>query len=344
MRESGLLIDFIQLPLSKSSSHPSSAAFFSATTGHTPAVFVVPGTLFPHSLLDQIMPTLSGTQWQLLCVIIRQTQGWFDPQTGGRKTRDWLSHSQLRRRTGRGSDAICHAIDTLVRQELIEVCDKQGQVLATAQQRQRSYSRLFYSLTPQVLALFQSASLSQTDPPTSVLPSRKAETTKENGTKKRPKKPFGKTESKQAHHSDSPFAAKRSHKKERTGSDGHPNQNQCDCLALASPPSSSASSAVSAPDPKLLRFIEIFHDQHRKRFDGTGEPVTNTLSTNSLNACEQARLQMAIERYGFEPLLRLLEVFWGSDVFYTRKHGHSLSVFLDMLHILPTLRSKPPSA
>ena len=301
----------------------------------------MPGTLFPHTLLDQIMPTLSGTQWQLLCVIIRQTQGWYDSQTGGRKTRDWLSHSQLRRRTGRGSDAICRAVDALVGKDLIEVRDEQGQVLATPQQRQRSYSRLYYLLAPQVLDHFQPASSARPTSLVPLVPSRKAETTKEkrtkeNPTNKKPKKPFGKTEWKNTRFVSAllPLEGKE-HNGQGDKKDGPVNQDACGCFAATSTPIEMNSPAPSDPHPDLLRFIETFHDERRKRLGSNDE-----LEQNPLHSREQARLQVAMERYGFASLVQLVEVFLGSDVFYIRKHGHTLLVFLDMLHILPTLRSR----
>ena len=335
MRESGLLISSTHLPLSTSPSHPSFTASHHHQPVSTPAVFVVPGTLFPHTLFDQIMPTVSGTQWQLLCVIIRQTQGWFDPQTGGRKTRDWLSHSQLRRRTGRGSDAICRAVDALVRKELIEVRDEQGQVLATAQQRQRSYSRLYYSLAEQVLDHFQPASSARPTSPVPLVPSRKAETTKEKLTNKKPKKPFAKPEWKNTRFVSALLPVESKEHNRHSDQNGQRDKDACGCFAITSSPFTANSPAPSQPHPDLLRFIETFHDERRKRLGSNDEP-----EQDSLHSREQARLQVAIERYGFASLVQLLGVFLGSDTFYTRKHGHSLPVFLDMLHILPTLRSK----
>ncbi len=96
------------------------------------------------------MPTLSGSEWALLCVIVRQTLGWHDPSTGKRKSSDWLSHRQLKARTGRGADTVCSAIDSLVRRDLIEVKDEAGQLLVTPAERRRA-RRLFYALSPSLL-------------------------------------------------------------------------------------------------------------------------------------------------------------------------------------------------
>ncbi|MDF2441467.1 MAG: Bacteriophage replication protein [Abditibacteriota bacterium] len=106
-----------------------------------------PFTAFPNVLLDQVMPTLKDTEWRLLCVIVRQTIGWRD-EAGGRRQRDWISRSQLMRRTGRNSEALSRAVDRLVARRLIVVQDEAGRVLSTARQRQRLGSKLFYALHP----------------------------------------------------------------------------------------------------------------------------------------------------------------------------------------------------
>lgn len=98
------------------------------------------------------MPDLSGTEWRLLCVVVRQTLGW---QQGGnpaaRKSRDWLTHRQLKARTGRASAAVSQAIDRLVRKNLIQVQNAEGQLLLTPQERRRCQGRLFFSLTPNLV-------------------------------------------------------------------------------------------------------------------------------------------------------------------------------------------------
>jgi len=54
---------------------------------------------FPSALLDEWLPRLKDTEWRLLCVVVRQTLGWKNGK--GRKRRDWMSQSQLMKRTGR---------------------------------------------------------------------------------------------------------------------------------------------------------------------------------------------------------------------------------------------------
>jgi len=104
-------------------------------------------TPMPNFLLDRVMPRITDTEWRLLCVIVRQTFGW-QAVDGSRKTADWLSHYQLRRRTGRASAAISEAIDTLCRAGLIIVKDRYGMRLFTRSQRRRSRDHLTFSLNP----------------------------------------------------------------------------------------------------------------------------------------------------------------------------------------------------
>jgi hypothetical protein len=79
----------------------------------------------------------------LLCVIVRQTCGWQEGKT--RKGTDWLTHQQLKARTGLASASICSAIDTLMKRGFIEVCDNSGMPLKTSAERRRA-GRLHFSL------------------------------------------------------------------------------------------------------------------------------------------------------------------------------------------------------
>ncbi len=109
-------------------------------------------TPFPNLLIDRIMPDLSDTEWRLLCVVCRQTLG-FVSQGGqpSRRTRDWLTHSQLKARTGRASEAVSRAIDGLIRKNLIEVRTYAGEPLLTPPERRRCQGMLFFSLAPRLV-------------------------------------------------------------------------------------------------------------------------------------------------------------------------------------------------
>ncbi len=111
--------------------------------------FPVKSTPFPNLLIDQVMPELSDTEWRLLCVVCRQTLGFTSPgDQGGRRSRDWISHGQLKARTGRASAAVSRAVDGLVRRNLIEVRTYAGELLLTPSERRRCQGRLFFGLAP----------------------------------------------------------------------------------------------------------------------------------------------------------------------------------------------------
>jgi hypothetical protein len=71
-----------------------------------------PYTMFHNYVLDQMMKTLSANAWKVLCVAIRQTWGWQDPETAsGRKESDVISYSQFMSKTGiRGRATVARAI------------------------------------------------------------------------------------------------------------------------------------------------------------------------------------------------------------------------------------------
>ncbi len=101
-------------------------------------------TPLPNALLDTILPTLSDTELRVLLVVARSTLGWREGR--GRKERDWLSHSQLQKRTGRSGAPVSRAIDTLVKRGLLVVQDEAGSARATARERRALRSRLFFRL------------------------------------------------------------------------------------------------------------------------------------------------------------------------------------------------------
>lgn len=103
-------------------------------------------TPFPNELIDDAMPRLNDTQWRVLCVIVRQTLGWHDPQTGNRKIRDWLTQSQLKSRTGRNVQALAAAIELLVKQCYIVAEDESGNPLHSPQERRAYRGRCYYRL------------------------------------------------------------------------------------------------------------------------------------------------------------------------------------------------------
>lgn len=108
-------------------------------------------TLIPSALIRNELPTLKMAELKVVLVVADQTLGWIDPATGGRKEADWLTHSQLKARTGCASEALSRAIDSLVRRNLIEVLSDTGEFLFTAHSRRRCAGRLFFKLSDRVL-------------------------------------------------------------------------------------------------------------------------------------------------------------------------------------------------
>ena len=104
-------------------------------------------TQVPNVLLDTYLPSLTGAELKILLVIIRQTNGWVDFRTGRRKTRDRISHSQFKEKTGLCSKIISKAIQSLVLKGLITVTDKAGNQLPNASDR-KGNPKLFYSFQP----------------------------------------------------------------------------------------------------------------------------------------------------------------------------------------------------
>jgi len=106
-------------------------------------------TPVPNRLLDRVMPGLRDSELRVLLVVVRQTLGWqAGPHPSQRKERDWLTQSQLMRRTGRASEAVASAVDSLVRGGLIDVLDRDGTPLTTPAERRRHLGRLYYRLRP----------------------------------------------------------------------------------------------------------------------------------------------------------------------------------------------------
>ena len=49
----------------------------------------------PAVCFDVLMPALTDSEWRILCVVLRQTLGWTDGQSG-RKERDWITQSSFK--------------------------------------------------------------------------------------------------------------------------------------------------------------------------------------------------------------------------------------------------------
>lgn len=249
-------------------------------------------TAFPNALLDQLMPTLTDTEWRLLCVVVRQTLGWQskEGQAGAsqRKLQDWLTHSQLQSRTGRASEALSRAVDSLVSKGLIEVCDDRGNALKTAATRRRNGGKLFYSLGPAVRETIALKSAAKSEKPVSENGIRKTKTTKENVTKNspvgeqtvkpRPPKPENEKHEKSV-----------AHQSEVHQSDVH-------------------------------RFLRAYREGFRQRTPHGEPPVIDWGKDGKL-------AKQLLSLYSYDRLVQLLERFWTSDDAWTRRQGYSLYAF-----------------
>jgi hypothetical protein len=139
--------------MSKMTSGPEKAAIegfqAAATHGTTASGRFLSWHPVPIHLVDEVMPRLKDTELRVLLVVLRQTWGWKADRTeagskGQTKRRDWLSHRQLCRRTGRGSEAVSGAVASLTASGLIIVEDASGTPLTTPEERRRCLGRLYF--------------------------------------------------------------------------------------------------------------------------------------------------------------------------------------------------------
>jgi len=87
---------------------------------------------------------LGYAELKVLLVVIRQTYGWKDKQTGSYKRWDWISQQFFVRKTGLSARAVSTAISKLIYKRIINVKDEQGRVLYHKIERQRA-SKLYFS-------------------------------------------------------------------------------------------------------------------------------------------------------------------------------------------------------
>ena len=104
-------------------------------------------TPVPNALFDSWLGELKASELKILLIIIRQTLGWKDlTGSGGRKSRDWISTSQLERKTGASRRAISTGLARLVHHGLIRITDARGFELNQAINR-KGKIKLFYELS-----------------------------------------------------------------------------------------------------------------------------------------------------------------------------------------------------
>ena len=105
-------------------------------------------TQVPHVIIREWMPRLKDVELRVLLVVADQTLGWIeDKATGRRKEKDWISHYQLREKTGRSDRAISSAIKVLIEKHgIVDAYNEAGVPLSSAQERQMEGFRIYYRL------------------------------------------------------------------------------------------------------------------------------------------------------------------------------------------------------
>ena len=122
--------------------------------GQTRALDASGTTPVPNDIFDRVMPMLRDTELRVLLIVVRQTAGWqAGPGSNQRKDRDWLSQSQLRRRTGRANGAVSRAVEALVKRGLVHVTDRAGKPMNTPEERRRHLGHLYYQVGASVGAV-----------------------------------------------------------------------------------------------------------------------------------------------------------------------------------------------
>ncbi len=104
------------------------------------------GVFLPVLFVDEVLPTLKDTELRVLLVVLRQTH-----VARQERASVWMTSGELRRRTGRASEAVSAAIGSLSNRGLLAVTDESGRRLVTASERQCAIGRRFYSVSVDAL-------------------------------------------------------------------------------------------------------------------------------------------------------------------------------------------------
>ena len=102
-------------------------------------------TQTPNIIFNGLMKEMSDTELRVVLIVTRATLGWImDRERGMRKEEDWISHYQLKQKTGRESGAISKAIDRCIQKGWIEARDSMGELFG--HQRQTAWQKYLLSL------------------------------------------------------------------------------------------------------------------------------------------------------------------------------------------------------
>lgn len=103
-------------------------------------------TSSPNQLYDKHLSTLKEVELKVLLVVIRQTYGYIDRDTGSYKEWDWLTISFFAKKTSKSKRAIGLAIQQLIDKGLIKVKNEQGEFADTPHKRKHS-NQLYFKAT-----------------------------------------------------------------------------------------------------------------------------------------------------------------------------------------------------
>jgi hypothetical protein len=242
------------------------------------------------------------------------TWGAGQDASGGRKSSDWLTQQQLIKRTGRSSEALSKAIDTLVRQRIIEVQSGSGHLLETASQRRQARGRIQYALHPRLLTPATQKSI----PALQKSEYRNIHEHVRNSLypTQRPKTEYGE-------------AAKANGTKEKTKiEEGNrfllSNDQGNDQTVTASPTALSMHPCPSV-QTSLAFFLNHYQDIYN-RYQGGTPPTPSDETLGSL-----AQL---LDHQPVSEVVRLLEGFFTSELAVIKRRGHSLEAFMGNIHFL----------
>ena len=93
----------------------------------------------PVLFVDDVLPTLKDTELRVLLAVLRQTH-----VAGRERASAWITSGELRRRTGRASEAVSAAIGSLSGRGLLAITDGSGRQLETPSERQCATGRRLY--------------------------------------------------------------------------------------------------------------------------------------------------------------------------------------------------------
>lgn len=290
-------------------------------------------TPFPNYLLNDVMPALKDTEWRLLCVVVRQTRGWKDARTGTRKTSDWLTRAQLMRKTGRNSEALSHALDSLVQQNLLEVRHESGRLLHTPSARRQVRGRIYYALHALLIQKIAGADRAAHQPtksePANIEPVKASnpatysvfESEERKSEQRRVGKPNGTKENTKQTETKSVVSGERSEQRPDEG------RERNDSLWLEEK-LWDLSDTKALPD-SIQAFTRLYLERYSKRFPDAAPPVAFTSAL--------CRLEAVLHQYPRRELANLLDLFFRCNLAHIERQHYSLESFVHNINVLQEL-------